>query len=737
MRNLLGRLHARRLPELLRIADAWGVPVHAEGKDEAVGALYRVMIDPRAMRDLWQRLDRAERSVAVAMADAPEPAAAPTVQELATRLGVTETAARETALRLYRAGILAREGDDEPLPIGVAPRLIMPRELAFQIRRVQDEMAAGDLTQSPLRVLIELLDDTELEAAARIWGLRTLPGVANRRDLSNRLLRVINDPGRVDRVLQTRGPDAAAIWQAALEAPGVVLLADVVAKAGLRGEDVTSVDRRRAALAELESALLVWHAYREGERWLFVPPEIRTPGEAPAEELPLLARTDVSPNLSRPWHHPDAVAWDLLTLLRIVGDAHAPTWEAQETPPRWLRRATATRFWFRTQEGPPTGYLELLQAMGLAEGVLAIDDDARPRRIVTGPQARAWRRRPFPALTTRLRDRWLRLPRWVEGEPASIVDVWGADWRGFRPRLLFALADAEIGWQPGQWVTEDSLALRIAARFPALLGPSFTAATARLAGEAGAGADERAARTAALGDVIAFELSGPFVWFGSTEIADAVGQPRAVCLTATGAALVARRPPAHEADAGAALPPLAIDSAGEITLRVPSPDRVWALSSFSEPVDLGYESHYRLTAASISGALAAGIERDQIAGFLERNSRQPLPEEVAANLAAWARGYHRVRLRRAAVVSLDDPADRPLLLHTLHEEGWAAEPLGDQALLVLYPAGQATPESDERLVAALRAAGHAPQWMTPRDDSDGVSSPRAKLEGQAVLPGDD
>ena len=56
--------------------------------------------------------------MAIAMADAPEAAASPTVPELAARLGKSESEARETALRLYRAGILAREGDDEPLPMG-------------------------------------------------------------------------------------------------------------------------------------------------------------------------------------------------------------------------------------------------------------------------------------------------------------------------------------------------------------------------------------------------------------------------------------------------------------------------------------------------------------------------------------------------------------------------------------------------------------------------------------------
>src|SRR5215203_6258179 len=83
MRNLLGRLHARRLPELLRIAEAWSVPLYVESKSEVVGALYRVMTDPRTMRDIWDRLDPAERATVIALADAPDEALAPTVDELA------------------------------------------------------------------------------------------------------------------------------------------------------------------------------------------------------------------------------------------------------------------------------------------------------------------------------------------------------------------------------------------------------------------------------------------------------------------------------------------------------------------------------------------------------------------------------------------------------------------------------------------------------------------------------
>ena len=56
----------------------------------------------------------------------------------------------------------------------------------------------------------------------------------------------------------------------------------------------------------------------------------------------------------------------------------------------------------------------------------------RPRRIVAGPHARGWRASAFSAQTVRLRERSLRLPRWVEGEPAGVVDVWGALGEGIR-----------------------------------------------------------------------------------------------------------------------------------------------------------------------------------------------------------------------------------------------------------------------------------------------------------------
>ena len=101
--------------------------------------------------------------------------------------------------------------------------------------------------------------------------------------------------------------------------------------------------------------------------------------------------------------------------MRAIADTHAPSWEPGAPPPRWLVRAVGGRLWIRGADEPPVGYLELLQALALAEGILAVDEEHRPHRVVLGANARSWRSLSFRAQTGRLRERWIRLPNWVEG----------------------------------------------------------------------------------------------------------------------------------------------------------------------------------------------------------------------------------------------------------------------------------------------------------------------------------
>ena len=91
---------------------------------------------------------------------------------------------------------------------------------------------------------------------------------------------------------------------------------------------------------------------------------------------------------------------------------------------RYAAAALALVFFASTgcaRDDVPVGYLDLLQELGLAEGIFLVDESVQPARIVPGPQARAVRQVSFPELSERLRARWLQLPAWVEGEPAGIV----------------------------------------------------------------------------------------------------------------------------------------------------------------------------------------------------------------------------------------------------------------------------------------------------------------------------
>ena len=63
MRNLLGRLHARSPAELARIAAFWQVPLGGGDRHAQIGALYRTLIDPRAVRSAWERLGPDDRAL--------------------------------------------------------------------------------------------------------------------------------------------------------------------------------------------------------------------------------------------------------------------------------------------------------------------------------------------------------------------------------------------------------------------------------------------------------------------------------------------------------------------------------------------------------------------------------------------------------------------------------------------------------------------------------------------------
>jgi hypothetical protein len=122
-------------------------------------------------------------------------------------------------------------------------------------------------------------------------------------------------------------------------------------------------------------------------------------------------------------------------------------------------------------------------------------------------------------------------------------------------------------------------------------------------------------------------------------------------------------------------------------------------------VRLDRVSRYRLTAASLQRALAAGFDQAQVAAFLTRQGGSALPIEVQGRLEDWVRQYRRVTLRHAVVLEPDDPAGLPELRRDIEGRSLRVTDLDGRTLLV-----EAAPSAIDALRAHLAGSRYAPRW---------------------------
>lgn len=713
MRNLMGRLNSRTDEELQRISIAWLLPGTARDRAALIAQLMRAMTDLRATRDFWMRRPHDERSM-IALYVATDPAEGFTIDSIAAQLDLDVTTVRATATRLYQAGVLATNARQQTLNVGELPHLFLPRELGQLFARIQDELDAGDVSQSPYPALLALLDDADIQRAAELWGLESLPGLRTRRELTEGLLELSAYPDRRTAVERKLGWDAKRVLAKVNELPAgqPTFLAEVAEALELDPDQPRTAERLRAALTELEEALLVWHTFLPSGRRALFQPIWQSPAREPARDReappqPVGAAPSVESST-----HPHALAWDLLTLLRWLG-AGTPEVAPLSSASLRARRRFNDLLWNRGNEEPHPGYLELLAALA-DQGNLLDPPDAEARG---NPALRVWRSRDFQDQTAQLLSWWLGAATWVEALDQEEVVVSGAHWPQFRRRLLVLLPELD----PAEWYRLDELARWLSHRSSDALGDGVQIATAR---PVDASLDRSVERLSSLEQVVERTLRSGFDWFGLIEIAHITSIGEVVRLTERGLAAAGLREVPTEPEA--AQPPLTIHPDLTVTLGAPTPLRIWALSAFTDQVRLQPQSDYRITNRSLKRALNAGFRVDEVETFLERQSGIALEPAAREQFHKWAETIGRVWLAPALLVQAEQDDETRALKSSLTDSGLRVTPVGS-SLLVEGPDGT-TPAMLQRTVTdALEAAGKSPQLRAPSqtlaaDESPGFAS---------------
>lgn len=698
MRNLIGRLLERSPAELDRIAAFWGVRLAGRDRYTDVAAIYREITDIWAARDAWERLSPLEREL---LDDLGRHSESPRTNEQIAAAIDGELEPVTDALRdLYRKGFvaLADTGRDEDGP----PRLYLPREIGSLLDQLAAERVHPLDRAAPLEELLATVPFIDIEEAAKLWGARVTPGLHARAELVNIIRAQVERPERVERELGRLSASARQLW-ATLRERGGACPYDAARDASRLPEA-----QFRATVRDLGERLLVWHSYdAEGDRLLVIPEGILHPQMPEPEPIPEVGAVDPEDVYEETWAFPQAAAWDLLTILRET-TRDAPRWSALLSGDPAIQRRLGSRLWRADLETGvvPTGYIGFLTRIGALLGVLQEHD----RRALPGPEAETWRSGAFTTAARRMVAAWTGAEEWIEGRDRIELALYGASWPAFRGTLLRALGDLE----EDVWYDQEGFIERLMIAEPDLLRQAQVGSVPKTQLTMRVGGEERPGdrRADALRLIIATTLETAGVWLGLIERSHRLGTRQPVFrVTPFGHWIAGRRGEPAGQQLGPA--PLSVGANLQILLYRPTPRRVWALSAFAEPRALDRVSTFALTASAVIRALAGNVEISDIVRFLESQSGEPLPQTVRYTLEEWDRGYHRVWLQRAVLLTPEDAEDGQRIVEVLTEAGLDPQLLDDGRIALVHDASDATERIFDHATRALRDRGFAPLARPP------------------------
>jgi DNA-binding transcriptional ArsR family regulator len=564
------------------------------------------------------------------------------------------------------------------------------------IAQVKWEQEAGDPSMEPVLVLLQRMDEAGLIELARELGYSFIPAVSQRAELVSYIETRLTDPGYIELAVRTLDPQAMQLWRWLTQHLLPARPDDVRAALGFSSTDL------RTAVHAMARRGLLWRGYgnTDGDKGLrlVIPDVIRFPTRPEPSPPPDLVEIDASQVATSDWIHPDALAWDLLTLLRERMNRSVARLGNDAGQGAASSRRTNPRYWRGLSGPPPTGYLAFLGYLAAGLGLVMDRDTPAP----VGERLTHWTRLSFEEQTHRMIDLWRNAAEWFEGATLESFHAWGADWPGLRRALLSSLA--ELG--EDRWFTLDSFARRFAASHPAALGAHVTVAVVHEPVDVPATSRQQGAVRRATEITVMTACA----WLGLVELVGVPKGPLLMRVTRLGS-LIAAGTQAEAEEPAREAPPLSMHPNFDILLLTPSSRRVWALSAFADLSHLDRVSIYRLTEQSVLRSLEAGVSVRNVVRFLEHQNGSPLPQNVAYALHEWEQRHRIVGIRASLLLDVDGEPAAGEIERILREHSISAERLPGDRLLVSLPQGGDVAAFVERIARILREAGHIPRIL--------------------------
>ncbi|MEO8286759.1 MAG: helicase-associated domain-containing protein [Chloroflexota bacterium] len=711
---------SRPLDELRAISAAWGTltrDVSPTQNDLAI-AVYHTMVDPSAMRGIWENLDVEERSFVSwllnqrnmlalvddlpALTDRPPEEVTPLLERI-RRIGlvdVDEVMVRGSRVVSSGDNLYAWAARNQP---EATPRRVtsVATEAAKVLRDIIEESKRPAPFEESFSTLLGNLEQPEVQRIASTWKL---PEAS--RYYKSELIGVMGEflaTGQGKQLLLPMLSPASQSLFTYLEQEGSKATAGAIKKHFNWGER-----EFRAAYIGLTQRALVWDVLEGERRYLFIPHDVLNNGQSG----PVKLAANMQPKLDAPTPYtvinklPYELAWDLLTLLGEAAQGELQLTLQDTRITKRVAKKVNESFLHPEDMKAGTEYIDMVVHMAQAFGLLVESHGEQPALTLT-PRIDEWATHSFDAQSRRLFGMWQEDRKWSEPATYGTIYWWNSDLTGARKRLIKHIVELPTN----KWISVEGFLRQIHLSEPFLIWDQE-----ELVRRYGLRALQgfRNQWFDIEGRIIADMLRTMLNWLGVVDIGKDK-QKRFVSFRVTeeGRGLI---DPEHRRQDQPGIPPrpLLVQPNFEVLVLHPDSRVLWHLLRLADLVRHDRVSVYVINKESILRAVEGGMSPETITKFLHNNTGKDLPQNVAQSVSDWARLIKYTSLSRVTLIEVDDPAVLDEMATSRKTKKYILRRLSPTVAVAKLPdmGDSARDDPWQRLMKELRGAGYVPRFQS-------------------------